>query len=81
MCRPKHVEQLRNIGIINSTTRLHLVGPFYEVFSGSRENKSPFSYIRVHGKSALVNAADVLLMNAAMTIFLLADRPKAVLLY
>jgi len=26
----KHVEQLRNIGIINSTTRLHLVGSFYE---------------------------------------------------
>ena len=30
MCRPKHVEQLRNIGIMNSTTRLHLVGSFYE---------------------------------------------------
>jgi len=30
MCRPKHVEQLRNIGIINSTTRLHLVSSFYE---------------------------------------------------
>ena len=26
MCRPKHVKQLRNTGIINSTTRLHLVG-------------------------------------------------------
>ena len=32
MCRPKHVEKLRNIGIINSTTRLHLVGSFYEFF-------------------------------------------------
>jgi hypothetical protein len=31
VCRPKHVEQLRNIGIINSTTRLHLVGYFYEI--------------------------------------------------
>jgi hypothetical protein len=31
VCRPKHVEQLRNIEIINSTTRLHLVGPFYEI--------------------------------------------------
>jgi hypothetical protein len=30
VCRPKHVEQLRNIGIINSTTRLHLVSSFYE---------------------------------------------------
>jgi hypothetical protein len=26
------VEQLRNIGIINSTTRLHLVGSFYEFY-------------------------------------------------
>ena len=32
MCRPKHVEQLRNIGIINYTTWLHLVGSFYEIF-------------------------------------------------
>ena len=32
MCRPKHVEQLRNIGIINSTTRLHLVGSFCEMY-------------------------------------------------
>ena len=32
MCRPKYVEQLRNIGIINSTTRLHLVGSFYEIY-------------------------------------------------
>ena len=31
MCRPKHVEQLRNIGIINSATRLHLVASFYEI--------------------------------------------------
>ena len=32
MCRPKHVEQLRNIGIINSTTWSHLVGSFYEIY-------------------------------------------------
>ena len=32
MCRPKHVEQLRNTGIINSTTRLHLAGSFYEIY-------------------------------------------------
>ena len=32
MCRPKYVEQLRNIGIINSTTRFHLVGSFYEIW-------------------------------------------------
>jgi len=27
-----HVEQLRNIGIINSTTWLHLVGSFYKIY-------------------------------------------------
>ena len=32
MCRPKHVEQLRNTGIINSTTRLHLAGSSYEIY-------------------------------------------------
>ena len=32
VCIPKHVEQLRNTGIINSTTRLHLVGSFYEIY-------------------------------------------------
>jgi hypothetical protein len=31
VCRSKHVEQLRNIGIINSTTRLHLVDYFYTI--------------------------------------------------
>jgi len=30
--RPKHVEQLRNIGIINSTTWSHLVGSFSEIY-------------------------------------------------
>jgi len=32
VCRPKHVEQLRNIGIINSTTLSHLVGSFYGIY-------------------------------------------------
>ena len=32
MCPPKHIEQLRNIGIINSTTRLHLVCSFCEFY-------------------------------------------------
>ena len=37
MCRSKHVEQLRNIGIINSTTRSHLVGHFlYELYYDAR---------------------------------------------
>jgi hypothetical protein len=30
VCRSKHVEQLRNTGIINSTTRSHLVGYLYK---------------------------------------------------
>jgi len=33
VCRSKHVEQLRNIGIINSTTRSHLVGYFYTIYN------------------------------------------------
>jgi len=32
VCRSKHVEQLRNIEIINSTTRSHLVGYFYKIY-------------------------------------------------
>ena len=32
MCRSKHVEQLRNIGIINSTTLSHLVGYFCKIY-------------------------------------------------
>ena len=31
MCRSKHVEESRNIGIINSTTRSHLVVYFYTI--------------------------------------------------
>ena len=33
VCRSKHVERLRNTGIINSTTRSHLVGYFYTRYS------------------------------------------------
>jgi len=36
VCRPKHVEQLRNIGIIKSTTWLHLVGYFYKIYIAVR---------------------------------------------
>ena len=32
MCRPKHVELLRNTGIINSTTQSHLFGSFDEIY-------------------------------------------------
>jgi hypothetical protein len=34
VCRSKHVEQLRNIGIINSTTRSHLVCYFNKIYVG-----------------------------------------------
>ena len=47
MCRPKHVEQLRNIGIINSTTQLHLVGSFYEIYITMHGSMSIKLYIRV----------------------------------
>jgi len=30
--RPKHVQQLINIGKINSTTLLHLIGFLYEIY-------------------------------------------------
>jgi len=33
VCRSKHVEQLINTGIINSSTRLHLVGYFCMICS------------------------------------------------
>ena len=42
MCCPKHVEQLRNTGIINSHTWLHLVGSFYEVYEPSSKLYSSF---------------------------------------
>jgi hypothetical protein len=34
VCRSKHVEQLGNIGIINSTTQSHLVSYFYMIDKG-----------------------------------------------
>jgi len=43
VCRSKHVEQLRNIGIINSTTRSHLVGYFYTIYRQIRENITTIS--------------------------------------
>jgi len=57
MCRSKHVEQLRNIGIIDSTTRSHLVGYFYKTYimmQGSmnisfslKTDGSPVAYITI----------------------------------
>jgi hypothetical protein len=32
VCRSKHVEQLRNIGIMISITRSHLVGYCYKIY-------------------------------------------------
>ena len=41
---------LRNIGIINSTTRLHLVGSVYEIYitiHGSMNIKSYYQYTKI----------------------------------
>ena len=61
VCRPKHVDQLRNIGIINSTTRLHLVISFYENYITM--------HARIHGHEVHEHHACilfVLLLGTAM---------------
>jgi len=45
VCRPKHVEQLKNIGIINSTTWSHLVGSFYDIPKSLSTLKIAISYV------------------------------------
>jgi len=45
---PKHDEQLRNTGIINSTTRLHLVGSFYEIYITMHRSMNIKSIIPVY---------------------------------
>jgi hypothetical protein len=52
VCRSKHVEQLRNIGIINSTTRLHLVVYFYKI------------YIMMHGSMNIKEKDKSILMKS-----------------
>jgi hypothetical protein len=55
VCRPKHVEQLRNFGIINSTTRLHLLLSFCEIYitmRGSMNIKVKLSPCLRHCKDA-----------------------------
>jgi len=54
VCLPKHVEQLTNIGIINSTTRLHLVGSFYEF------------YITMHGSMNIMSQFHIFPPKAAL---------------
>ena len=60
MCRPKHVEQLRNIEIINSTTRLHLVGSFHKFYKNQSVNvyksnsKNHAKYIEINMKKCKV---------------------------
>jgi len=53
VCRSKHVEQLRNIGIINSTTRSHLVGYFYSI------------YIMMHGS---INIKEMCSVTSRLTL-------------
>ena len=59
MCRPKHVEELRSSGIINSTTRSHLVGSFYEIF------------ITMHGSMNIKNTAELTRSAPGITRFVL----------
>jgi hypothetical protein len=61
-CRPKHVEQLENTGIINSTTRLHFVGPFCDISHSTRTLACSLlnSYIAIgnfYEKYALINSS------------------------
>ena len=51
VCRSTHVEQLRNIRIINSTTRLHLVSYFYTV------------WIMMHGSMNIKEANNICCKN------------------
>jgi hypothetical protein len=56
VCRPKHVEQLRNIKIINSTTRLHLVGSSCEIYvtmHGSMNRKEWTVFYRYSSRDTL----------------------------
>ena len=57
MFRPKHVEQLRNIGKINSTTtRLHLVVSFYEIYITMRGSMNVnFMNIKRKLRASLIN--------------------------
>jgi hypothetical protein len=60
--RPKHVEQLRNTGIINSTTQLHLVGSFYEIifpFGGVFYLQTAGAIRRKYSKGCFINYFDV----------------------
>jgi hypothetical protein len=62
VCRPKHVKQLRNIGIINSTTRLHLGGSFYEF------------YITIHGSMNIKFVTGNFIPSTEKLVF--ADSPR-----
>ena len=73
MCCPKHVEQLRNIGVINSNTRSHLVGSLYEIS------------ITMHGsmyiKFVLSSADHVTLRTNSMRLALLTVHVSSLVLF
>ena len=66
MCRSKHVEQLRNIGIINSTTRSHLIGYFYKIYTGYTEKNVTVSNVNKKFISHLTRAQRT--PSAAVTV-------------
>jgi hypothetical protein len=57
VCRSKHVEQLKNTGIINSTTRSHLVGYFckmYKFICSSSSKVTPVGHIKMTDNFCLI---------------------------
>jgi hypothetical protein len=75
VCRPKHAEQLRNNGIINSTTRLHLVGSFYEIYitmhrpmNIKSESEITFPLYRLYSSQALLPTTEVGTVQKVMCV-------------
>ena len=58
---PKHVEQLKNIGIINSSTQLHLVGSFYETWNSPLTFEIHITLIISMNAEAILDCCDYLL--------------------
>jgi len=69
VCRPKHVEQLRNSGIINSTTRLHLVGSFYEFYDCLQFRYQLFRYVFCTTLSKFLNHLNICILTLLLYFY------------
>jgi len=58
VCRSKHVEPLKNFGVINSITKLHLVGISIEKYSNIHNVLFSAAYIKFSHLEALEERAD-----------------------